>query len=114
MVKLTVAKLNELVRGVALQEIGANGLANFVQVDGTKFAKDFEIQTPEGVVVRTVRIDVVVPKLEAEENAETLAADYEFKLQEKAEKEAEKAQAKAKKIARDEARRAKAKAEAQA
>ena len=102
MSKLTVAKINEMAREVAMKEIAEKGLTEFLQVEGTKFAKDFEFQTPEGVMVKTVRVDIVVPKLEAEENAQTLAEDYEFKLQEKAEKDKERAEAKAKKIARDE------------
>jgi hypothetical protein len=114
MSKLTVAKINEMAREVAMKEIAEKGLTEFLQVEGTKFAKDFEFQTPEGLMVKTVRVDIVVPKLEAEENAQTLAEDYEFKLQEKAEKDKEKAEAKAKKIARDEKRRAEAKAQKEA
>jgi len=114
MSKLTVAKINEMAREVAMKEIAEKGLTEFLQVEGTKFAKDFEFQTPEGVMVKTVRVDIVVPKLEAEENAQTLAEDYEFKLQEKAEKDKERAEAKAKKIARDEKRRAEAKAQKEA
>lgn len=106
MAKLTVAKINEMARVEAMKEIEANGLVNFLQVEGTKFAKDFEFDTEQGKMTKTVRVDIVVPKLEAEENAQTLADDYEFKLGEKAEKEQAKAEAKAKKIARDEKRRA--------
>ena len=109
--KLTIAKINEMAREVAMKEIAENGLKNFLQVEGTKFAKDFEFETGEGLKVKTVRIDVVVPKLDAEENAETLAEDYNFKQEEKAENARAKAEAKAKKIARDEKLRAKKKAE---
>ena len=112
MAKLTVAKINEMARGVAMEEIKVNGLTNFLQVEGTKFAQDFTFDTPEGTITKTVRIDVVVPKLDAEDNAQTLAEDYAFRLEEKAQKEKEKAEAKAKKIARDEKRRAEAKANA--
>jgi hypothetical protein len=101
MAKLTVAKINEMARGVAMEEIAKNGLANFLQVEGTKFAKDFEFETEEGTMVKTVRIDVVVPKLDKEENAETLAQDYQFRMAEKEENAKAKAEAKAKKIARD-------------
>lgn len=105
MSKLTIAKINEMAREMAIKEIAENGLNNFLQVDGTKFAQDFTFDTPDGEMIKTVRIDVVVPKLDAEENAETLADDYKFKMNEKAEKEKEKAEAKAKKIARDKKRR---------
>jgi hypothetical protein len=44
---------------------------------------------------------VVVPKLDQEENAETLAEDYKFRMAEKEENAKAKAEAKAKKIARD-------------
>ena len=105
MAKLTIAKINEMAREVAMREIAENGLVNFLQVEGTKFAKDFTFDTPEGEMIKTVRIDVVVPKLDEEENAETLAENYKFKMDEKAEKEKEKAEAKAKKIARDKKKR---------
>ena len=82
------------------------GLTNFLQIEGTKFAKDFEFETEEGTKIKTVRIDVVVPKLEDGENAESLAEDYNFRMEEKAEKEKEKELAKAKKIARDQKKRA--------
>lgn len=101
MSKLTVAKINEMAREVAMKEIAENGLKNFLQVEGTKFAKDFEFKTEEGTKVKTVRIDVVVPKLDAEENAQTLAEDYQFRLNEKEENAKAKAEAKAKKIERD-------------
>ena len=110
MAKLTVAKINELARNEALKLINESGLKDFLQVEGTKFAKDFTFETEEGTFTKPVRIDVVVPKLEEGENAETLQADFEFKLEEKRQKEQEKAEAKAKKIARDEKRRAEAKA----
>ena len=104
--KLTVAKINEMVREVAIKEIAKNGLKNFLQIEGTKFAQDFEIQTKEGKMVKTVRIDVVVPKLEDGEDAEFLANEYQMKLAEKEENAKIKAEAKAKKIARDSKRRA--------
>lgn len=104
--KLTVAKINEMVREVAIKEIAENGLKNFLQIEGTKFAQDFEIQTEEGKMVKTVRIDVVVPKLEDGEDAEFLANEYQMKLAEKEENAKIKAEAKAKKIARDSKRRA--------
>ena len=99
--KLTVAKINEIARGIAMMEIAQNGLGGFLQVDGTKFAKDFEFETEEGKMTRTVRIDIVVPKLEEGEDAKFLAEDYQLRL-------------KAKKIARDEKLRAKKKAEKKA
>lgn len=110
MAKLTVAKINEMARGVAMEEIAKNGLVNFLQIEGTKFAKDFEFETEEGKMTKTVRIDVVVPKLEEGENAEFLAEDYQLRLKEKEENAKAKAEAKAKKIARDEKRRAEKKA----
>lgn len=106
MAKLTVAKINEMARGVAMEEIAKNGLANFLQIEGTKFAKDFEFETEEGTMVKTVRIDIVVPKLEEGENAEFLAEDYQLRLKEKEENAKIKAEAKAKKIARDQKKRA--------
>lgn len=106
MAKLTVAKINEMARGVAMEEIAKNGLTNFLQIEGTKFAKDFEFETTEGTMVKTVRIDIVVPKLEEGENAEFLAEDYQIRLKEKEETAKQKAEAKAKKIARDQKKRA--------
>lgn len=105
MAKLTIAKINEMAREVAMKEIADNGLTNFLQVEGTKFAKDFTFKTPDGQKTKTVRIDIVVPKLEEGENAQVLAEDYNFKMEEKAQKEKERAEAKAKKIARDKKRR---------
>lgn len=110
MSKLTVAKINEMAREVAMKEIAENGLTNFLQIEGTKFAKDFEFETTEGTMVKTVRIDVVVPKLEEGENAEFLAEDYQMRMTEKEEKAKAQAEAKAKKIARDTKRRAEKKA----
>ena len=106
MAKLTVAKINEMAREVAMREIAENGLKNFLQIEGTKFAKDFEFETVEGLKTKTVRIDVVVPKLEDGENAEFLAEDYQLRMAEKQEKTQAQAEAKAKKIARDSKRRA--------
>ena len=114
MAKLTVAKINEMAREVAMREIAENGLKNFLQVEGTKFAQDFEFETPEGKMVKTVRIDVVVPKLEDGEDAQFLAEEYQMKLKEKEENAKAKAEVKAKKIARDEKMRAKKKAEKEA
>lgn len=108
--KLTQAKINEMAREVAMKEIEENGLKNFLQIEGTKFAKDFTFDTEEGTQTKTVRIDVVVPKLEEGENAQVLAEDYQFKLEEKAENERVKAEKKAKKIARDSKIRAEKKA----
>lgn len=109
MAKLTIAKINEMAREVAMREIAENGLKNFLQVEGTKFAQDFEFETEEGKMVKTVRIDVVVPKLEDGEDAQFLAEEYQMKLKEKEENAKTKAEAKAKKIARDEKMRAKKK-----
>ena len=110
MAKLTIAKINEMAREVAMKEIAENGLKNFLQVEGTKFAQDFEFETKEGKMVKTVRIDVVVPKLEDGEDAQFLADEYQMKIKEKEENAKAKAEAKAKKIARDEKRRAEKKA----
>lgn len=110
MAKLTIAKINEMAREVAMKDIQENGLANFLQVEGTKFAKDVEFETEEGKMVKTVRIDVVVPKLEDGEDAEFLANEYQMKLAEKKENARLKEEAKAKKIARDQKKRAEAKA----
>ena len=110
MAKLTIAKINEMAREVALKEIAENGLKNFLQVEGTKFAQDFEFETEDGKMVKTVRIDVVVPKLEDGEDAEFLANEYQMKLKDKEETAKAKVEAKAKKIARDTKRRAEKKA----
>lgn len=106
MAKLTIAKINEMAREVAMKEIAENGLKNFLQIEGTKFAQDFDFETSEGKMVKTVRIDVVVPKLEEGEDAEFLANEYQMKLKDKEETAKAKAEAKAKKIARDQKRRA--------
>lgn len=111
MAKLTIAKINEMAREVAMREIAENGLQNFLQIEGTKFAQDFEFDTPEGKIVKTVRIDVVVPKLEDGEDAQFLAEEYQMKLKEKEENAKAKAEAKAKKIARDKKLREKNKQE---
>lgn len=110
MAKLTIAKINEMAREVALKEIAENGLTNFLQVEGTKFAQDFEFETEDGKMVKTVRIDIVVPKLEDGEDAEFLANEYQMKLKDKEETAKARAEAKAKKIARDTKRRAEKKA----
>lgn len=110
--KLTVAKINEMAREVAIKEIAENGLTNFLQVEGTKFAKDVEFETVEGKMVKTVRVDIVVPKLEDGEDAQFLAEDYQMRMTEKEENAKAKAEAKAKKIARDQKKRAEAKANA--
>lgn len=110
MANLTVAKINEMARELAQKEIQENGLTNFLQIEGTKFAKDFTVETEEQSYIKTVRIDIVVPKLDDGDNAETLAEDYQFKLEEKAENERIKAEKKAKKIARDSKNRAEKKA----
>ena len=110
MAKLTIAKINEMAREVAMKEIAENGLTNFLQIEGTKFAQDFEFETEDGKMVKTVRIDVVVPKLEDGEDAEFLANEYQMKLKDKEETARAKAEAKAKKIARDTKRRAEKKA----
>lgn len=101
MKKLTVAKINEGARLKALEEIKEKGLTEFLQVEGTKFAKDFDFTLEGQEFTKTVRVDIVVPKLEEGENAETLAEDYSFRQEEKAQKEEEKRIAKEKKIARD-------------
>ena len=111
MAKLTIAKINEMAREAAIKEIATNGLTDFLQVEGTKFAKDFTFETEEGFMTKTVRVDIVVPKLDEGEDAQTLAEDYNFRMAEKAEKEKAKEVAKAKKIARDEKARAKMKTE---
>lgn len=105
MAKLTIAKINEMAREVAMKEIAENGLANFLQVEGTKFAQDFTFETEEGTMTKTIRVDIVVPKLEEGEDAQFLAEDYQLRLKEKEENAKIKAEAKAKKIARDTKRR---------
>jgi len=105
MAKLTIAKVNEMAREVAIKEIAENGLTNFLQVEGTKFAQDFTFETEEGTMTKTIRIDIVVPKLEEGEDAQFLAEDYQLRLKEKEENAKIKAEAKAKKIARDTKRR---------
>ena len=106
MAKLTVAKINEMAREVAMKEIAENGLTNFLQIEGTKFAQDFEFETEEGKMVKTVRVDIVVPKLEDGEDAQFLAEQYQDKMATKAENERVRKEQKAKKIARDTKRRA--------
>lgn len=96
--KLTIAKINEMARERAMQEIAENGLKNFLQIEGTKFAQDFEFDTPEGKMVKTVRIDVVVPKLEDGEDAQFLADEYQMKLQEKEENAKQRQRLKLKKL----------------
>lgn len=114
MAKLTIAKINEMAREVAMREIAENGLMDFLQVEGTKFAKDFTFETEQGFMTKTVRVDIVVPKLEEGEDAQTMAEDYKFRMDEKEKNAQAKAEAKAKKIARDEKMRAKKKAEKEA
>lgn len=106
MAKLTKARIDEMAREVAMEEIAKNGLTNFLKIEGTKYAQDFEFETPEGKMVKTVRVDIVVPKLEDGEDAQFLAEDYQIRLKEKEETAKQKAEAKAKKIARDQKKRA--------
>ena len=81
MAKLTIAKINEMAREAAIKEIATNGLTDFLQVEGTKFAKDFTFETEEGFMTKTVRVDIVVPKLDEGEDAQTLAEDYNFRME---------------------------------
>ena len=92
-----------------MKEIFKNVLNKILKIESTKFGKDYEYETEEGKMVKTVRIDVVVPKLEDGEDAQFLAEEYQMKLKEKEENAKAKAEAKAKKIARDEKMRAKKK-----
>ena len=87
-----------MAREVAMREIAENGLKNFLQVEGTKFAQDLNLKHQKEKMVKTVRIDVVVPKLEDGEDAQFLAEEYQLKLKEKEDNAKAKAEAKAKKL----------------
>ena len=109
MMKLTVAKKNEILRGLAMQTLGLDKAENLLQVAGSKYAIDEEF---EGEWY-PVRIDVVVPKITEDDEAQTAQDMHEEYMNEQAEKLADKqakAEAKAKKIARDEKLRAEKKA----
>ena len=103
---ITIAKRNEMVRVEAMKELQTNGLENFLQVAGTKYAIDVEVQNE----VFTCRVDIVVPKEQGEEfKAQYLNDLYVEDLEEKAKSKQEKEIAKQKKIAKDTETRAKAK-----
>lgn len=103
---ITIAKRNEMVRAKAMEELQENGLQNFLQVAGTKYAIDVEVQGE----VFTCRVDLVVPKEQGEENTAQYLNDlYLEDLEQKEITKKEKEIAKQKKIAKDTATRAKAK-----
>ena len=105
MAKLTIAKINEGARNECIKELTENGVKNFYQIEGTKYAKDFNYTLEGQDFTKTVRVDIVVPKLEEGENAETLGNDFQIRMEEKRQKEEERKIAKEKKIARDKKRR---------
>ena len=100
MMKLTVAKKNEILRGIAMQALGLDKAENLLQVAGSKYAIDVEF---EGEFY-PIRIDIVVPKIDEDDACQTAQDMHEEYMATQAEKEEKKkaqAEAKAKKIARD-------------
>lgn len=100
MMKLTVAKKNEILRGIAMQALGLDKAENLLQVAGSKYAIDVEF---EGEFY-PIRIDIVVPKIDEDDACQTAQDMHEEYMAAQAEKEEKKkaqAEAKAKKIARD-------------
>lgn len=105
MTKLTIAKKNEILRGLAMEALGLKDNKDLLQVAGSKYAIDVQFDGEW----YPVRIDIVVPKITDDSEAATaveMAELYANEQAEKAEAKKAKAEAKAKKIARDEKLRA--------
>lgn len=106
MEKITVARKNEILRGKAFDMIIKEGILGneLLQVAGSKFMVNVDY---EGEKI-PVRIDFVVPKIDAEDTlqfAEDFAEEYANGQEQKRLDKEEKAKAKEKKIARDKALR---------
>lgn len=100
MEKMTVAKRNEILRGLAVKALGLDKVEELLQVAGSKYAIDVELNGE----YYPVRIDIVVPKIEEDDACQTAQDMHEEYMATQAEKEEKKkaqAEAKAKKIARD-------------
>lgn len=102
MEKITVAKRNEILRGLAIQKIIKEEVTGteLLQVAGSKFMINVEYEGEK----YPVRIDFVVPKIDAEDScqfAEDFAEEYQNDQEQKRLDKEEKAKAKEKKIARD-------------
>lgn len=109
-VKRTVSEVNEMRRKQALELISESGLEKFLQVAGTKYAVDTDV---DGVIA-PVRVDIVAVKDTGEFEEFTAVAMNRAFLEEQEQKkinQEEKAKAKAKKIKKDTETRAKAKAD---
>ena len=102
MERMTIAKRNEILRGMAFETIIKEGLLGdkLLKVAGSKFMVNVDF---EGEKI-PVRVDFVVPKIDPEDTcqfAEDFAELYEQEQEEKRVAKEEKAKAKAKKIERD-------------
>ena len=102
MERMTTAKRNEILRGIAFETIIKEGLLGdkLLKVAGSKFMINVEF---EGETY-AVRIDFVVPKIDKDDTcqfAEDFAELYQQEQDAKAKEKEEKAKAKAKKIERD-------------
>ena len=112
MEKLTVAKKNEALRGLAMDKVLKEGIlgTELLKVAGSKFMVNVEF---EGEIY-AVRIDFVVPKIDKDDTcqfAEDFAELYAQEQEEKRVAKEEKEKAKQKKIERDQKMRAKKKQE---
>lgn len=97
--KMTVAKRNEILRDIAFEKIIKEN-SELLQIAGSKYALDIEFKGE----FYPVRIDFVVPKINAEDGLQTaqdMHEDYVNQVEEKRLDKEQKALAKAKKIARD-------------
>ena len=102
MERMTIAKRNEILRGIAFETIIKEGLLGdkLLKVAGSKVMINVEF---EGETY-AVRIDFVVPKIDKDDTcqfAEDFAELYQQEQDAKAKEKEEKAKAKAKKIERD-------------
>lgn len=102
MEKITIAKKNEILRGLAFEKIIKEGILgeDLLQVAGSKYMTNVEY---DGIMV-PVRIDFVVPKIEEEDTclvAEDFAEEYAQAQEQKRLDKEQKRIAKEKKIARD-------------
>ena len=102
MERMTVAKRNEILRGMAFETVIKEGLLGdkLLKVAGSKFMVNVDF---EGEKI-PVRVDFVVPKIDKDDTcqfAEDFAELYQQEQDAKAKEKEEKAKAKAKKIERD-------------
>ena len=102
MEKLTIAKINEIKRGLAMEKVLKEGVLGkeLLKVAGSKYMVNVEYNGE----ITPVRVDFVVPKIKEDDvlqYAEDFADNYEQEQAEKRRLKEEREKTKAKKIARD-------------